>query len=162
MKKGTKKDIATSFTTLLFLVIGISGVMMFFHFNDNLVKNLHEILGLVFVLAVLFHIVFNWASMKNYFSKKIFMSIAVVIVLISGVFMSQSSNQTSDPKMLIIKSTINAPIKNSLAILNIKYQDAIQKLKDQNFKEIEGKSIGAIAKANNTSPFKIIGILTTK
>ncbi len=71
MNKLILRDVATSASTVLFLVIGISGLMMFFHFFDNYVKELHEILGVGFVLAVLLHIIANFSSMKKYFSKKI-------------------------------------------------------------------------------------------
>lgn len=162
MKKGIKRDIATSFTTLLFLIIGISGIMMFFHFYDGLVKELHEILGLVFMLAVLFHVAFNWSSMKNYFSKKIFISVSAIVALISAIFISQSLNQGENPKGIVFNKVFNAPLTTSFKLLNGNYENAIKKLKEQNINLISSNNIESIAKANNTSPFRIISIITTK
>ena len=86
-----KKDIATSLTSLVFLVVGITGVMMYFHLFTSSVKDLHEILGLLFVVAALFHVLVNFKQMKQYFSKKIFLSLAVVVTIISSGFIINSS-----------------------------------------------------------------------
>ncbi|PLY06124.1 MAG: hypothetical protein C0625_10865 [Arcobacter sp.] len=162
MKKGTIRDIATSFTTTIFLVIGISGTMMFFHFYDSSVKELHEILGLVFVGAALFHVIMNWKSMKNYFSKKIFISATIIIALVSGIFISQNLNKGDNPKGLLMEKVLNAPISDSFKLLNGNYDEAIKKLASQNIITLDNKTISAIAKANKTSPFKIVAIIVNK
>lgn len=162
MKKGTIKDIATSFTTLTFLVIAISGVMMFFHFNDMLVKELHEILGLVFVGAGFFHVIMNWKSMKNYFSKKIFTSALLVVSVVSGMFIYQSIGQGENPKVVLMQKVLNAPLSDSFKLLNGNYEVAIKKLKLQNIQILDNKNIKAIAQANKTSPFRIVSIITSE
>jgi uncharacterized membrane protein YhaH (DUF805 family) len=162
MKKGLIKDIATSFTALTFLVIAISGVMMFFHFNKIMVKELHEILGLVFVVAAFLHLIVNWKSMKNYFSKKSFVTISLIVIVISGIFVVQSNEKGENPKAVTIQKILEAPIIDSFKILNGSYENAIKKLEDKNIKSLDSKNINAIAKANQTSPFRIISIITIK
>ena len=161
MKKETR-EIATSFTTIVFLVIAISGVMMFFHFNDMLVKNLHEILGLVFVVAAFLHIFVNWKSMKSYFSKKIFIIASITTLAISSVFIYQSSNNGDNPKTVMMQKVLNAPIAESFQLLNGNYDNAIKKLASQNINIVDNKNIKAIAQYNKISPFKIISIITSK
>ena len=162
MKKGTIRDIATSFTTTIFLVIGISGIMMFFHFFDSSVKQLHEILGLAFVVAAVLHVVMNWKSMKNYFSKKIFISAVVVVTAMSGIFISVNSNKAENPKKLLMQKVLDASIIDSFKLLNGNYLEATKKLESQNIRIFDNNSINAIAKANETSPFKIISIIVGK
>lgn len=162
IKKSRIKDIATSFTTLIFLVIAISGIMMFFHFNDMLVKELHEILGLVFVSTAILHVVMNWKNMKSYFSKKIFVSAIVIVSIVSGVFVYQSFDKGENPKKVLIQKVLNAPLNDSLKLLNGNYEVAIKKLELQNIEVLDNKNIRAIAKANKTSPFRIVSIITSK
>lgn len=162
MKKGTIRDIATSFTTTIFLVIGISGIMMFFHFFDSSVKQLHEILGLAFVVAAVLHVVMNWKSMKNYFSKKIFISAVVVVTAMSGIFISVNSNKAENPKKLLMQKVLDASIIDSFKLLNGNYLEATKKLESQNIRIFDNNSINAIAEANETSPFKIISIIVGK
>lgn len=162
MKKGTIRDIATSFTTTIFFIIGISGVMMFFHFFDSSVKQLHENIGLVFVVAAVFHVIMNWKSMKNYFSKKIFISAVVIVTAISGVFISQNLDNGNNPKKVLMQKVLNASLEDSFDLLNGNYLDASKKLESQNIRVFDEKSIIDIAKANEISPFKVVSIIINK
>jgi len=152
------KTLATSLTTTLFLVIAISGIMMFFHFYNGQVKELHEILGLVFVGAVTFHVFYNFKSMKNYFTKRVFISTLLLAVIVSSGFIIQSSTKGQSPKGKIIQSVLKAPLNQSFALLNI--TNGKEKLEKENLKYIETSSIEELAKLNKTSPFEIISILT--
>ncbi len=162
MKMSQGKDFATSFTTVSFMVVGLSGVMIFFHLFDNYVKDLHEILGLFFVAVVFLHVVFNWKSMKNYFSKKIFNIALVFALLVSIGFVFSSSSKGENPKGILIESVLKAPLNISTAVLNIQQNEAIAKLELAGIKIVENSTIDQIAKANQTSPFKIVAILTSK
>jgi len=162
MKTGNKRDIATSFTSLMFLVIGISGVMLYFHFYDMQVRELHETLGLVFVVATIFHIFVNWKSMKNYFSKKIFIFALIMTALLASGFIVKSLNQDVNPKLLVIQSVLKAPLEKSFDLFNVKYDDAVKKLEKQNIRILDNKTIFEVAKASKTSPFRIVLIITSQ
>lgn len=161
MKKSTIREIATSYTTLIFLVIAISGLMMFFHFNSMSVKQLHNILGLVFIIAAIAHVIMNWKSMKNYFSKKIFIVSLITTVIVSALFVSLSPSKTENPKVVLMTKVLEAPIEISFKILNGNYNNAIEKLKSKNILINSKESINSIAKQNNTSPFRIVALLTS-
>jgi hypothetical protein len=157
--KFIKRDLATSFTTILFVIISVSGVMMFFHFFDTQVKSLHEILGLVFVGAALFHVIFNWSSMKRYFAKKVFFLSFTLLLAISSFFVVQSLSQKENPKGVLIEKMLSAPFKNSLDVLHVNYDDAIDRLNRENISIETQESIQKIAQTNKTSPFRIVAIL---
>ncbi len=87
-----KRELATSFTTLMFIVVGITGIMMFFHILDRYIKEMHEILGLAFCVAVIFHVIYNFNSMRKYFTRKIFIYSAIVTVILSVAFVAVSGS----------------------------------------------------------------------
>ena len=72
MTKQLQKNIATSFTALAFLVVGISGVLMYFHIFKDYIEDLHEIIGLFFVVVVLFHVFYNFKKHESPFKNKSF------------------------------------------------------------------------------------------
>ena len=159
MSKNQKRDIATSLTTLLFLVIGITGTFMFFHMFDKYTKELHEILGLAFVVVVLFHVVFNFKSMKQYFSKKIFFASGVVVTIISLVFILNSPEGKSS-KDIMFQAMFDSNINKTFVLFEDNIDLAKIKLLDAGLK-IDGlNTIREISKENKTSPFKILGILS--
>ncbi len=153
------KNIATSLTSVVFLVIAISGLMMFFHLFSMQVKELHEILGVVFVIAALFHIFFNWGSMQRYFTKKTFLGAFALTAIVSGVFVVNNLSGV-DSKGIILRKVLDAPLQSSLSILGVERDVALKRLQANGIKLEEGKNITEIAKANQTNPFRIVGILT--
>jgi Na+/melibiose symporter-like transporter len=153
-----KKDIATSCTVFLFLVSGISGILMFFHVFDNYTKTVHEITGLAFVLASSFHVLLNWKQMKRYFSKNIFFisGISVFFISMLFVFAGKDHKDTTD---VIISSLLNSPISNSFVVLNRDYETTKTKL-EKNGMVIDGAStIEDISKNNGISTRKVVAAI---
>lgn len=158
MAQWIKRDYATSLTAMGFLIVGISGVMMYFHWLDSFVKEMHEILGLVFVGAVVLHLVANWGAMKNYFSKPLFRLIGAVAIAVVIGFVATADGGLS-PKGKVIEAVLKAPVEQSFLLLGGDLERSRQKLTAKGIK-IEGStSIDEIAKANHKSPFEIVEIL---
>jgi len=155
------RDLATSLTTFLFLVIAISGIMMFFHLFDKYVKELHEILGLAFVTVVLFHVFYNFQSMKSYFFKKVFLLSALSVLVVSLGFVLNTP-EAQHPKHIMIKSMFNAPIESSANILEQDILSVKQKLKLKGISIDNASTIKSIADANKMSPFEIVDIIVKK
>ncbi len=161
MTKLEQKNLATSLTTMVFLVIGTTGVLMFFHLFDKYTKELHEILGLAFVIIVFFHVFYNWTSMKSYVRKKLFLLSFALVFIISISFII-NTKEGENPKTKIINLVLNAPIEKSVGILGTDIEQIKGKLKSEGIVFENQESIMEIAKNNKTSPFKIIDIVTTK
>ena len=161
LSKASKKTLATSLTTFTFLVIGISGVMMFFHFFDMYVKDLHEILGLFFLGVVLFHVVYNFKSMKSHFTKKAFAFSALSIVAVSMAFVL-SVEDGNNPKKAMIMSMLNTPIENSTRVLGKNIFDVAKRLKLKGIVITKDDTIKGIAQKNKISPFKLVEMILQK
>jgi len=159
MTKNQKKDLATSLTTLTFLVIATTGVMMYFHLFGKYTKEMHEILGLVFVVAVIFHVLFNFNSMKQYFSKKIFYIISCFTFVIVLLFIYNAPEQNHQ-KRIVYNTVVNANIENSFLLFVDDMDLVMLKLENAGITVDSAKSIKEIAKKNNISSSEIIKILT--
>lgn len=61
------RDFATSLTIGTFLLMAVTGVLMFFHLDTGVNKLAHEWIGLVMVFGVLLHLTANMISFKRYF-----------------------------------------------------------------------------------------------
>jgi len=62
---------ATPLTIAAFLVMGVTGVMMFFHVNTTLGKVLHEYASWLMVIGVGVHLVLNWRAFLTYFKRPV-------------------------------------------------------------------------------------------
>jgi len=158
MTKNQKRDIATSITTLIFLVIGTTGVLMYFHIFDKYTKEMHEILGLVFVGAVFLHVFFNFSSMKQYFKKKTFFIVSLLTLFTVVMFIINTPEKTH-PKKHILNTVINANIEKTFPLFTNDIDLAIIKLEEAGIKINGAKTIREISIINKKSPFEIIDIL---
>jgi len=158
----TIKTIATSYTAVVFLVIAISGLMLYFKIFDDAVGKLHEDIGLVFATVALLHVVGNWNAMKNYFDKKIFLSAVAIITLISGVYIYQelSGEKKEHPGKAVTGKVLNASLEDiSVPVFQIEYEKAIISLEKKGIKVEDEITIKEIANSNDTSAFRVLGIL---
>ena len=158
MTKLLNKDLATSLTALLFAVIGVSGVMMFFHFFDNYVKEMHEILGLAFIAGVLLHVFFNFKAFKKYFGKGVFLLVTLATLVTATVFVLQVDDKP-DPKRAMIETVFNSSVQNYAEFLHVEIQAVEQNLAKAGIVTDMQESINLTAQKNKISPFKLIGII---
>src|SRR5690606_28311842 len=79
------RNYITPLVSLTFLVVGISGLLMLFHWFDGYTEVVHECLGLLFTLSALFHIVVNWKALKIHFKKSVFVPALLAIMVTSVV-----------------------------------------------------------------------------
>lgn len=156
------RDMATSLTSILFLVIAITGIMMFFHILDTYTKKMHEILGLCFVLASLVHLFANWNAMKKYFRKLVFVSSIFIVSIVSFGFIVTSSSETSSPKGALLQSMLTSPLELSAPILDFNAELLLLKLKDDGIFGEQTQSIATIAKNNGISSMKLTALILTK
>ena len=79
------RNYVTPFISLVFLVVGISGLLMFFHLFDGYTEVVHEILGLFFVVCAIFHIILNWKALKIHFKKGVFLPALFGVLTVSAI-----------------------------------------------------------------------------
>lgn len=118
---GTSTSIAT------FVVVGLSGVAMFFDIKFTGLKEAHEYIGLVMFIAVIAHVLANFAPFKSYF-KLAFKSAALwimslIIVASVAIIASTKPNEAKGLQKDIYK-----------IVLQMKADDALQTFKADKIK----------------------------
>ena len=113
-----KRGFVTPVLTLIFLVVALSGLLMFFHLLDGYTTAIHEIMGLAFVLFSILHLVINWRSTKSYFPKKIFL-ISAAVVLVLSVFLVVVDSTHNHHDDVLIEKLVTAPIAETSIVLGM-------------------------------------------
>ena len=164
MNTKQKRTLATSLTSVVFTIVGATGVLMYFHWFTSYVKSLHEILGLAFVAVVVFHVFFNWASMRNYFTNKVFLASVIVVSLFAVSFIAKNASDSKggDPRKAVIMAVLKAPLSDSFKILGTDQASALASLKQKGFDVEDAESLHEIATFSSRSPMEILGILSSK
>ena len=66
------------------IIVGVSGLLMFFHIKSSLIEELHEIVGLLFVIGFLLHLLNNRKPLAHSLTGK-FPKIIIAAVIIGAI-----------------------------------------------------------------------------
>jgi hypothetical protein len=105
---------ATPLTAGLFLLMAVTGGLMFFHLDTGLNKAAHEWLGWALVAGAIAHAAVNWGPLKRHLSTRgigqgIVLACAVVLAL-SFVSLGGSGGGELPPPVRAMKAVAAAPL----------------------------------------------------
>ena len=149
----------TPLTIGCFIIMSVTGLLMFFHLDQGLNKLLHQWASWVFVAGVITHVLSNWATFPRYITTepigKALIVIAVIVLSLS--FYSWGSEKDQPPSVLAMKMLVRAPIsqlaplvgKDSATLMSrfstagiaIQNEDATIESVAKGDKKIQGKAI---------------------
>ena len=152
------RNYITPSISLVFLVVGLSGLLMFFHLFDGYTEVVHEYLGVFFVICAIFHIILNWKALKIHFKRGVFIPALLGVLAISvTLIVGESIYPPADT--IIINKIVKAPINDAFKALEVDYSEAYKRL-ETNGISIEGAiTIESIWIKNNTDPEKVIDLI---
>lgn len=107
------RDLATPLVIGAFAVMGVTGLLMFFHADIGLNKTVHEWAGWAMVAGAVLHAVVNWAAFKRYFVSSSLGRgiIAVFVLILAGSFVPLGgSGGGFPPPVMAMKAVAAAPI----------------------------------------------------
>ncbi|BAP55923.1 hypothetical protein THII_1626 [Thioploca ingrica] len=126
------KKLATPLAMALFMVIAVSGTMMFFHVGEGLVRELHEWLGIAFVAAATLHVYRNWLSFKKYFQQRLLGAVLALTVVITLAFVAPAGLLGQrDGIRLIVEAVTTAPLQQIAPVLGTSYEDMRARFAEQ-------------------------------
>jgi Na+/melibiose symporter-like transporter len=152
------RSFITPLITIIFLVVALSGLLMFFHIFDGYTEVVHEILGVVFVVFSVLHVILNWKALKIHFKKRVFILSIIVVAVISILLVIQ---QQKSPKFdtILIERITNAPIEDVLKVLQVDSIVVVKRLEENGISFIEGASMKEIWINNKVSPKKLFDLI---
>jgi Na+/melibiose symporter-like transporter len=152
------RSFITPLITIIFLVVALSGLLMFFHVFDGYTEVVHEILGLFFVVFSVLHVILNWKAFKIYFKKRVFILSTIVVAVISILLVIQQLNSPKFDTILIERIT-DAPIEDVLKVLQVDSIVVVKRLEANGISYIEGASMEEIRINNKVSPKKLFDLI---
>lgn len=152
------RSFITPLITIIFLVVALSGLLMFFHIFDGYTEVVHEILGVIFVVLLVLHVILNWKALKIHFKKRVFILSTIVVAVISILLVIQ---QQKSPKFdtILIERITNAPIEDVLKVLQVDSIVVVKRLEENGISFIEGASMEEIWINNKVSPKKLFDLI---
>jgi hypothetical protein len=124
---------ATPLTIGTFLIMGATGILLFFHTNTTLNKVVHEYVGLVMVAAVILHVVLNWRAFQTYFKRPValtLMGASAVMLAASFVSLGEETGGTR-PDMVVLQMVSSTSLTDLAPIMGTDAADLVARLAEQ-------------------------------
>lgn len=160
----TAKNISTTPTIALFLIISMTGIFLLLHVGSPNIKAIHEWLGLVFVVCGVFHAIANWKLMKRYLGG---LKAAVIgLILVSAVTYSMvvvPSDQAGNPIKSVIIQVKKAPLSTIAILYGLETDALVEQLQGKGYTIASAdNSLEEIARKNSIQAEKIISLIANQ
>lgn len=161
MDTNTLRRWATPLTIGAFILMGITGILMFFEVRLGLIKVAHEWLSWLMVLAVGLHVALHWKSFSRYFSQKSALTIIGVfaVLTMTSMLLPDNGPKRGGPgapggaSMQMTSMLLEAPLGVVAAVMDETPQALQTKLEQQGIKVANiDTSLKALAQSSQKNP----------
>lgn len=110
--KTLMQKYATAATAVTFVVVSITGVVLFFHIGEDLLMGVHQWLGMAFVAAGVFHAVKHVKSLSKLLTKTRAKALMAVTAAITVFMITMASLQPGggNPMKSFAQNAVDAPL----------------------------------------------------
>ncbi|ARU50096.1 DUF4405 domain-containing protein [Sulfurospirillum diekertiae] len=159
------RNILSALLTVMFVVVSITGIMMYFKIRMLSSEALHIWLGFAFVAISCVHLLKNWNGFITYFKKRstlvsIFFGFFVITAIIIAPLLNPQEKGIN-PKSKIIGTMMNAPLSKVAAFVDLDEAMMVKVLADKQIIASSKQSVSEIAKANDKTNDDILNIVFT-
>ena len=160
MKAVTTRTWSTPLIMGCALVVAVSGVMMFYHLEEGLVKSMHEWLGLLFVVAIVLHVLNHWMPVSRYLQSKQAVAIIVLVLAIAGGWIATSGDTREHPAKRLLGKVQRAPLSVVAGLQNEPIDALMSRLQQAGITVVsQQQSVADIAAKNSRNPMELMDIL---
>lgn len=161
--KGIPRNVLSALLSVVFVVVSVTGVMMYFKMRMFSIQTLHIWLGFAFALVGCLHLFKNWQGFCFYFKKRstlvsVLLGVSVTLAFILIPLINPQTKSPS-PKNQLFSVMMQAPLSKVAAFMD---KDADQMLKALAHKQIVAsyrQSVAEIAQSNNRSSDEVLRIV---
>jgi hypothetical protein len=158
-----QRPTVTAVVTASFVVVALTGVLMLFHVENGMIKEFHEGISILFVLAAGVHLALNWGSFTSYLRKPLTITLGIVVaVLIVLMFTGgQEGGHGGRPPFMEIARRIEAvSLAQASPLLGTNAEQSLTLLRGQGLRvESENDRIAEIARNNGKRADEILTLL---
>lgn len=152
---------ATPLTMGAFLLIGVTGVAMFFHASTGLGKTLHEWLGWLLIAGVGLHVAANWRAFLQHWKSPVgigFVGVFTVLVALALIpFGSDAGGRRpGGADRTAVAALVDAPLSEVAPLTDRSVEDVVKALREAGFSDADptrslGDLIGEDREARDTA-----------
>jgi hypothetical protein len=151
---------ATPLATATFVILAVTGSLMFFKVEAGIIKPVHEWLSWAMTAGVVLHIIANWKSFTGYFSRKPALSIIGTGIVVTLITVFAPAGDHQNPRMNMTKALASAKLETVAEVAGQNSATLIEKLGSKGMKVGQASmSVREIAKQNNIKDMEVLALI---
>lgn len=149
--------------TGIFLVVSVTGVLMFFMIESHAMNSVHAWLGIAMVIIGIYHLIKNFSPFKSYLKYKSASILLVLVLATSTWYAMPKGGELVSPKKDIMKAVFIQPISTVSVFFKKDIQKTINHLRANGIEVKDGsQSLMEVAKLNNKEVKEVFFIFFEK
>lgn len=154
---GLLRRYITQATIALAVIVGVTGVMMFFHVAKGEVEGVHEWLGLAFAVVAILHGVRHRHVIGTMLGQTRMRVLAAVVAAVAVAFVALPSEKGPNPFRQATQVVMQAPLQDLAPVIGVTVQELADRLDDEGFPVADTtQSIQAIARTLGADPVQVM------
>lgn len=155
----TLRQWATPLTIGSFLLMAVTGILMFFHLDSGLNKLAHEWLGWAMVAAVAAHLVVNSRAFTLHFRKPAGRAAIGAFVAVLALSFLPLGGESNDGRRLMLQAAGNARIETLVEMSGAPLEAALNRLSEGGFTVQPGQTLSEAAGGDRGRQSEILGVI---
>ncbi|TCM80982.1 uncharacterized protein DUF4405 [Rhodovulum steppense] len=131
--QSTLRKFATPLTIGASLLLGVTGILLFFHANTGLNKLAHEWVGLAFVAIVALHVAVNWRPFVAHLKRptgRAATALFAVLLALTFLPLGGGQGQGGRPDFALLARVTAAPLDTLAVVLDESPEALAERLRD--------------------------------
>ncbi len=125
---------ATPWTIGSFVLMSVTGVLMFYHLNSPLNKLAHQWLSFAFLAGVVVHVWVNWLAFSRYFKAPAAIVVMIVFTaVLAGSFVNLGGAKAEPPTRAVMNSLGRTPLRDLAPIVHMTPGALVAKLQAKGY-----------------------------
>ncbi|TCO73927.1 DUF4405 domain-containing protein [Rhodovulum euryhalinum] len=160
--QATLRKFATPLTIGASLLLGVTGILMFFHANSGLNKLAHEWVGLAFVAIVGLHVAVNWRPFTAHLKRPVGQAAALAFAaLLALSFLPLGGAKGGGrPDFALLQEIQAAPLDALAVVLNESPEGLAERLRGAGFSAADlDSSIVSLTGGDRQAEMELIKVI---
>lgn len=153
---------ATPLTVASFLIMGVTGTLMFFHLETTLGKVVHEWASWAMLVGVGAHLVLNWRPFASYLKRPLAAGIMAVGAGLVALTFLPIGPEGGNPTMAVMRAMGQADVETVIALSGQELDAGLAALKAAGFEATGDQPLQVLTGGDRGAQFEVINALFTR
>ena len=161
--KVIPRNILSALLSVVFVVVSITGILMYFKVRMFSIQTLHIWLGFAFALVGCLHLFKNWKGFLSYFKKRSTVVSIAFGVLVTLTFivvpLINPQEKSISPRNQLLRVMMQSPLSKVADFMDLDADQMVKALAEKQVVASKKQSVLEIAQANDKSNDEIVTIV---